>query len=109
MAPDEETEVESAGPDIREEASTEPGAVAEDHVRVPTADETSAAVERANRALAEIRAREEADARHEEEDRAEQLAQWQARDVTSEAADDASEPLDASNESEPYDLDEVDA
>ncbi|WP_328304473.1 MobF family relaxase [Actinomycetospora sp. NBC_00405] len=110
-AADDEPEgidLEPAGPDIREEAAAEPEPVAEDHVRVPTADETSSAVEKANRALAEIRAREEADARNEEEHRAEQLAQWQTHDAPSETAD-ASEPEDVQEESQADDLDEVDA
>jgi hypothetical protein len=83
--------------------------VAEDHVRVPTADETSAAVEKANRALAEIRAREEADARADEQRRSEQLTHWQARDATAETAGDASEPVDAGDEAHADDLDDVDA
>ena len=74
-------------PDIREVADAEPPLAAEDNVRVPTADETSAAVDRANRALAEIRAREETDAREEEQHRADQLATWQVRDETDDSAD----------------------
>ena len=74
-------------PDIREIADAEPPQVAEDNVRVPTADETSAAIERANRALAEMRSREEMDAREEEQHRADQLAEWQARDETDDHVD----------------------
>ena len=106
---DEDHEVEPSGPDIREVAASEPSPVAEDHVRVPSADETSAAVEKANRALAEIRAREEADAREEAEHRAEQLAHWQARDEEVETPDDSSEPVDGTDAEGADDLDEVDA
>ncbi|MDD7942498.1 MobF family relaxase [Actinomycetospora lutea] len=70
------------GPDIREIAKAEPPQVAEDNVRVPTADETSAAIERANRALAEMRSRNEMDGREEEQHRADQLAEWRAHDET---------------------------
>ncbi|MDD7965517.1 MobF family relaxase [Actinomycetospora lemnae] len=73
-------------PDIREIAEAEPAQVAEDNVRVPTAGETSAAIERANRALAEMRSREEMDAREEEQHRADQLAEWQAQDETDDHA-----------------------
>lgn len=74
-------------PDIREIAEAEPPGAAEDNVRVPTADETSAAIERANRALVEMRSREEMDAREEEQDRLDQLAEWQPRDETDNNAD----------------------
>jgi len=104
-----EVEVEPSGPDIREVAASEPGPVGEDHVRVPTADETSAAVEKANRALAEIRAREEADAREEAEHRAEQLTHWQARDEEVEAPDESNEPVDGPDAAIADDLDDVDA
>jgi hypothetical protein len=75
------------GPDIRETADVEPAQVAEDNIRVPTADETSAAIERANRALVEMRSREEMDAREEEQHRADQLAEWQVRDETDDHSD----------------------
>jgi conjugative relaxase-like TrwC/TraI family protein len=112
MAADEgtkEIDVEPTGPDIREEAAEEPEPVAEDRVRVPTADETSAAVETAKRALAEIRARDEADARNEEEHRAEQLVRWQARDARAETDEDGGEPVDAGDDVQADDLDEIDA
>ncbi|MDD7967789.1 MobF family relaxase [Actinomycetospora lemnae] len=105
----EDHEVEPSEPDIREVAASEPSPVAEDHVRVPTADETSAAVEKANRALAEIRAREDADAREEAEHRAEQLTHWQARDEEVETPDDSSEPVDGLDAENADDLDDVDA
>ncbi|GLZ49229.1 hypothetical protein Acsp06_54140 [Actinomycetospora sp. NBRC 106375] len=108
-ASDEPTDIEPSEPDIREVATSEPSPVAEDHVRVPTADETSAAVEKANRALAEMRAREDGDARAESEHREAQLAQWQARDQAVESSDDSSEPVGDSNPGEVDDLDEVDA
>ena len=71
-------------PDIRQIADKEPPQVAEDNVRVPTADENSAVIDRANRALDEMRSREEMDAREEERHRADQLGAWQARDETEE-------------------------
>jgi hypothetical protein len=49
--------------DLREIAADEPVQVEEDVVRVPLAAETSDAIQRANRALVEIRARDAADAR----------------------------------------------
>ncbi|MDD7922790.1 MobF family relaxase [Actinomycetospora chibensis] len=106
---DEGHEVESSGPDIREVVASEPSPVAEDHVRVPTADETSAAVEKANRALAEIRAREDADAREEAEHRAEQLTHWRARDEEVETPDHSNEPVDDTDAEGADDLDEVGA
>ena len=106
---DEDHEVEASGPDIREVAASEPSPVAEDHVRVPSADETSAAVEKANRALAEIRAREDADAREEAEHRAEQLTHWQARDEEVETPDHSNEPVDGTDADFADDLGEVEA
>jgi hypothetical protein len=76
---------------------------------VPTADETSAAVDKANRALAEIRAREVADAREEAEHRAEQLSQWRARDQEVEVPDDSSERAESLDDESVDDLDAVDA
>jgi hypothetical protein len=67
--------------DIREVAAEEPATVDEDEVRVPSADETAAALGRAHRALAEIKARDEADAAEETAHRADELAQWQANDT----------------------------
>ena len=70
--------------DIREVVADEPRAEAEDDVRVPTADEIAAAVDGAQRALAEIRARDTADAAADQEHRAEQLTQWRERDQVAE-------------------------
>ena len=81
-------EPESVERDVREVAAEEPRPVAEDDVRVPTADETGAALERANRALVEMRAREAADEQEEATHRADQLAQWQESD-TSDVREDA--------------------
>jgi conjugative relaxase-like TrwC/TraI family protein len=80
---DEETVPEQPEQDIREVVADEPRAEAEDDVRVPSADETAAAVDRAQRAIAEIRARDTADAA-EQEHRAEQLTQWHERDEVAE-------------------------
>jgi len=54
--------------DIREVAAAEEPVRGEDAVRVPSADETSAAIDRAHRALAEIQAREVYDAAREAEE-----------------------------------------
>jgi hypothetical protein len=79
---------QTAVPDIREVAAVEPAQAAEDVVRVPTADETAAAVARAQRALAEIDQRRVADERRAaEEARAEQLARWHETDRAEQAAD----------------------
>jgi conjugative relaxase-like TrwC/TraI family protein len=59
----------------------------EDQVRVPTADETTDALRRAHRALAEIRARGVDDARRAADDaRTEQLARWHQHDRAAERA-----------------------
>ena len=58
--------------------------------QVPTADQTAAAITRAQEALAEIHARREADARLAEEDhRLAQLARWHEQDRAAEQAADA--------------------
>jgi conjugative relaxase-like TrwC/TraI family protein len=75
------SEPETVDRDVRDVAAEEPSAVGEDDVRVPTANETSAAIERANRALAEINARNELDAQEDLDHRAEQLTEWKARDA----------------------------
>lgn len=74
---------ETAVPDLRQVAEDESDAHRnEDQVRVPTADETAAAVARAHRALAEMEDRDEADQQRqaEEDERAAQLARWHAND-----------------------------
>jgi conjugative relaxase-like TrwC/TraI family protein len=96
-----QVDVETLAPDIRELAATEPPPVAEDAVRVPTADETANAAADANRALAEIRARDAGDQRREAEERAAQLRRWYSddhgADTTAEQDDDVfeHEPVDA--------------
>ncbi|MDD7968439.1 MobF family relaxase [Actinomycetospora lemnae] len=89
--------VESPDLDIREEAVNEPAPVAEDDVRVPSAEETAAATERAHRALAEMRARESADVKESEEHRVEELTRWHADDERAahhmDDADDSAEDL----------------
>jgi TrwC relaxase/AAA domain len=69
--------------DLREVAETEPAPVDEHTVRVPTAQETAASIQRAQRALVEMAARDAADAaRMRERERQEQLARWHAEDQT---------------------------
>jgi conjugative relaxase-like TrwC/TraI family protein len=79
--------------DIREVAEREPAPVNEDAVRVPTAAETSTALDEARRALAEMQAREVVDA---EADRRDQLAEWHVRDIDADdwGSDDAEPALD---------------
>ncbi|WP_211274743.1 hypothetical protein, partial [Amycolatopsis regifaucium] len=55
-------------PDIREVAATEEPVVESDEVRVPSADETAESVERAQRALKEIAARQAAEEQHAHEE-----------------------------------------
>ncbi|WP_436493409.1 MobF family relaxase [Actinokineospora sp. HUAS TT18] len=79
---------EIAVEDIRVAAETEPPVVESDVVRVPSADETAETIARAQRALAEIHARHEADAqRAADEARAEQLARWAVDDAANAAAE----------------------
>jgi conjugative relaxase-like TrwC/TraI family protein len=81
--------VETAVPDVREVAAEEPAEAAEDVVQVPTAEDTADAVARAQRALAEIRQCEQAEAQlAAEEARAEQLARWHTDDAARQAAAD---------------------
>jgi hypothetical protein len=80
---------ETAREDIRQTSTrdkTEQQDPAQRH-RVPTADETTAAVARAQAALAEIKARRAADAAQEAEDaRRDELNRWADQDRAEEAA-----------------------
>jgi hypothetical protein len=66
--------------DLRDLAAGEPPQVDEDAIRVPTADETAAAIERAQRAIAELRARDAVDLREADEHRAQELTCWHQAD-----------------------------
>ncbi|MCA1676895.1 MAG: hypothetical protein LC799_33545, partial [Actinobacteria bacterium] len=80
---------ETAVPDIRETSTRDASEDADpsQRHRVPTADETTAAIARAQAALAELQARREADAAREAEDaRREQLIQWAEQDHAAEQA-----------------------
>jgi conjugative relaxase-like TrwC/TraI family protein len=79
------------GADLREMAAAEPAQRGEDVVRVPTADQTADAINRANRALAEISAREALDAQEAVEYRNAQLARWHAQDELALEHDDAAD------------------
>ena len=84
-------------PDLRELAEAEPPVASGDYVRVPDVDETAAAIERAHRALSEMRARDELDAAEETAHQIEQLARWQSEDAATEVdydGDDLDEPLE---------------
>ena len=66
-------------------AAAEPAPTQEDTVRVPSAEQTADSVARAQRALAEIRAREAAEEREAaEQQRAEQLSRWHTQDQAAE-------------------------
>jgi hypothetical protein len=83
--------VETAVPDVREIAATEPAEDAEDVVRVPPTAETAAKLANARRTLAEIDERTAwEEQRAADDERAAQLAQWHNDDVaTDQAAEDA--------------------
>ncbi|MCF7552610.1 MobF family relaxase [Pseudonocardia sp. WMMC193] len=66
--------------DIREHAAGEARQVGEDAVRVPSADETTRALELAHRAIAEIEARDAHDLQHEDEERSAEIWRWSAED-----------------------------
>jgi len=66
--------------DLRDTAADEPAPIAEDYVRVPTPDETADSVQRAQRALHEITARQAAEDRQAVEERSQQLTRWHATD-----------------------------
>jgi conjugative relaxase-like TrwC/TraI family protein len=73
--------------DIRDSTDHDPRRSREDEVRVPTADETTDALRRAHRALAEIRARDADDARCAAHDaRTEQLTRWHRQDRAADQA-----------------------
>ncbi|MCE0763371.1 relaxase domain-containing protein [Pseudonocardia kujensis] len=78
------TDDHEAPQDIREIAAAEEPVRGEDAVRVPSADETSAAIDRAHRALAEIQAREVYDAAREAEEQ--QYVQADEAELTEENA-----------------------
>ncbi|MGH3859633.1 MobF family relaxase [Actinokineospora sp.] len=87
---------ETAVEDVRVIAETEPPVEEVDHVRVPSADETAETIARAQRALAEINARQEAEQqRAADEARAEQLARWAADDAAQAAAEELARDDDA--------------
>ncbi len=84
-----------SGEDIRDVAACEPAPVDEDVVRVPSGEEMADSVRRAQRALAEIRARDVADAEREvDETRVDQLARWH-EDDQADGLDDGAELEDA--------------
>ncbi|GAY10918.1 MobF family relaxase [Pseudonocardia sp. N23] len=89
---EEELTVSARPADVREVAAEEAPQIREDAVRVPSADETAAALARAHRALAEIDARDAYDAQHEPADRAAELNAWHAEDLTTD--DSRDEALD---------------
>jgi hypothetical protein len=81
--------------DLRELVADQNAGADEDLVRVPTAAETSDDVRRAERALAEIRARDAADAAREAEEQAARVAYWHAAGTTNAeaASNERSEPV----------------
>ncbi|GAA4895125.1 MobF family relaxase [Actinomycetospora straminea] len=102
---DDEPRAETDVPDIRDTADATPRGVDEDSIHAPDTDEVAAAAARAHEAAAELRNREALEARHEAEERAQQLAAWQEEDQPATA-----ETLDASDDQEVADTDDyVDA
>jgi conjugative relaxase-like TrwC/TraI family protein len=72
---------ETNNEDIRQTAARDPQRGGEGHVRVPTSSETTDSIHRAQRALAEIRAREADDRKREaDQARSAQLNHWQQHD-----------------------------
>jgi len=93
--------VETAVPDVRDTATPDPIEHQEPAQRrqVPTADETAAAVARAQTALAEIEARRQADTAREAEataqaTRSEELTRWAEQDRAAEAAAESTRDAD---------------
>lgn len=79
--------VDGPQPDIREIAAGRPAHGDTDRVRVSTPDEAAEWTANAREALAEIHARQAMDARHEEEERAAELARWHDDDHRRHSAD----------------------
>lgn len=86
---------ETAMLDVRDTDADEPPPVEEDTVRVPTAAETADAVQRAQRALAEITARQAAEDHEAAEQRAQQLTRWHGDDQGAEQERDRTGERDA--------------
>ncbi|MDD7966133.1 hypothetical protein [Actinomycetospora lemnae] len=92
-------------PDIRDTADGTPSGVDEDSIHAPDTDEVGAAAARAHEAAAELRNREALEARHEADERAQQLAAWHEEDQPA-----AEETLDVSHDQDIADSDDyVDA
>ncbi len=94
----DEPMLETAVPDVRDVSTPDTAEHADpQRGRVPSTDETAAAVTRAQIALAEIAARREADALREAEhdERGETLTRWSDQDRTAEAAGEHSRGDDA--------------
>jgi hypothetical protein len=72
--------LESGIGDLREVAAEEPAQVADDVVRVPSADESANTLDRAERAMAEIRARQAEDELEAQQHREAELRRWHAQD-----------------------------
>jgi len=81
--------------DLRDTAADEPAPIGEDHVRVPTPDETADSVQRAQRALHEITARQAAEDRQAAEERTQQLTRWHATDQAADQERDQTPDRDA--------------
>jgi len=84
LAPPQRHDQVAAPRDIREDAGRERPQAPEDAVRVPTAVETAAALDRTHRAMAEISARDAYEQEHEAADRAAALNEWGAEDRSEE-------------------------
>ncbi|GEL23389.1 hypothetical protein PSU4_23430 [Pseudonocardia sulfidoxydans NBRC 16205] len=86
FAPPQRHDQAAAPSDIRDEAGRERPQAPEDTVRVPTAAETAAALDRAHRAMAEISARDAYEQDQEAADRAAELNSWGSEDRSEEHA-----------------------
>ncbi|GAA4929254.1 conjugative relaxase-like TrwC/TraI family protein [Actinomycetospora succinea] len=92
---DEEPLLETAIPDIREDAVGPPDGVDQDSLHAAATDEVAVAAARAQLVAAELRDREALEARHEADERAQQLSDWHDDEVeiqeTAGPADDGSD------------------
>ncbi|MBB6571712.1 MobF family relaxase [Kribbella sandramycini] len=83
--------------DLREATASERRVLEADQLHVPTADEAAEAVRRAQRALIEVRYRDQADAARADEDalhREDELARWHHEDLHHETAQPQADALD---------------
>ncbi len=88
--------------DLREVAATEPRPVDEDRIGVRTPDQSAAALDRAQRAIREIEAREVWERQAEQDERAAQLGRWHDEDQSTRDAADVDEAAPVLSDSAGY-------